>query len=193
MSPAPSAAPGPVTAFPVPVPVPPARRTAVLLAGAAVGWGLVLLALARWLPIVTVQSPPVFATAAPTAAPTAALTGAVGPSDPASQVFVTEPRVSLVAQSGYGVLLLVLLPLLAALVVGLLVRTGAAERSRAAARTAWALAVLVVLAGVAGFVTFLIGGAVVPMGVLLVGACICVAPPSGRRGYGPGAFAAPLG
>jgi uncharacterized membrane protein len=80
---------------------------------------------------------------------------------------------SLVHVNGYGVLWLAGLPLAAAMVVWLLLhaRVGPAARRRARA-VAWILSVSVLAAAVAGFVTFIIGLYVVPMGMALVGAVV---------------------
>ncbi len=161
-----------------PVPLSPrVDRTAALLVGLAAAWGLVLVVLALVLPIVTPQAPPVYAT---TSAPTGASVSA-GASASAlhmsAPALVSVARVTLVADSGYLVLIPVAVPLLAALLVGLLLRSTAAGRSGPwAGRVAWALGFAVLLGGVVGFLTLLIGIVVVPVGVLLLAACGQVVP-----------------
>ncbi|WP_034090593.1 hypothetical protein [Streptacidiphilus albus] len=146
------------------------ERVAAFLVGLAAAWSLALLILALVLPIVTPQSPPAYATAT---APVGAGAGALH----ASTTLLPTAQVTLVADSGYLVLLLVAIPLLATLLVGLLLRSAAAGRSGPwAGRAAWALGSALLLAGVVGFLTILIGIAVVPVGGLLLAACGQIVP-----------------
>ena len=147
------------------VPAPSARkaiRAEVLLVGAAAAWGLILLILALVVPIVTLPGPPVPAPPAPSAAAIHLVDAAI---------LHELPRVTLVSYYGYQVLALVALPALISLAVGLLLWIRATRQSRWAGRLAWVASVAVLVGGVVGFVTFLIGLAAVPTGVLLVIAC----------------------
>ena len=147
------------------------ERVAAFLVGLAAAWSLALLVLALVLPIVTPQSPPAYATAT---APVGAGAGALHAS---ATTLLPTAQVTLVADSGYLVLLLVAIPLLATLLVGLLLRSAAAGRSGPwAGRAAWALGSALLLAGVVGFLTILIGIAVVPVGGLLLAACGQIVP-----------------
>lgn len=158
-----------------------ASKTAVMvLVGAAIALGFVLLIGAIALPIVTPQSPPSFSppftstSSAGAVASAPSPTAAVRPAPPTAGV----PQITLVEDDGYAVLLLVALPMFASLMVGLLLRTRVAMGSRSAGTVAWILAIIVLAGGVVGFVTFLIGLAVVPIGLLLVIACARAGPPS---------------
>ncbi|PYC65345.1 hypothetical protein C7C46_32655 [Streptomyces tateyamensis] len=150
------------------LPTPRVDRTAWVLVGAALAWGLILLVLAAVLPIVTVQGS-VVAPATPSSS-----TGNTG-------ALVGLPRVTLVQHDGYGVLLLVALPTVLSLLVGLLLWLWGTGRFTAAGAAAWIVAGAVLAGGIVGFVTFLIGIAVVPTGVLLLCACVRAAPLSGSR------------
>lgn len=99
----------------------------------------------------------------------------------ASAVLHAVPRVTLVTHDGFTVLLLVAIPLLASLVVGLLLWLRAGAGSIAAGIAAWTLSVAVLTGAVVGFVTFLIGIAVIPNGILLVAACACITSSSNGR------------
>ncbi len=121
-----------------------------MLIGAAIGWGAVILVLSIVIPIESVD------------------TGRPG----------VQPMHSLVAAHGYGVLSIAAVPLLIAIVVGLLHATR--PRARWAAVTAWILSGALLLASIAGFVTFLIGIYVLPAGVLLIAALALTT--SRRRG-----------
>jgi hypothetical protein len=168
------------------------RDPVFLLAGAAIVWGVLLIVLACVLPVVTRPAPPVSATATVTSSGTVITTsGAVGPA-------AYEPgRITLVSDGGYPVLGLVALPTVAALIVGLLLWRLAGARTAAHGSTetsvaAWVVSAAVLLAGIVGFVTIVIGVAVVPMGVLLLLACTQAAV-SGGSGSAPGRRAAPSG
>jgi hypothetical protein len=129
-----------------------ARLDRVLI-GAAIGWGIVTLILAIVYPVESVN------------------TGHPG----------VQPMRSLVAVNGYGVLLPAAIPLLIAMIVGLLHR--ARPSARWASVAAWILSGALLLAGFVGFVTFLIGIYVVPTGALLVVALARAT--SGRSGARP--------
>jgi hypothetical protein len=116
------------------------QRLDRVLIGAAVGWGVVILILAIVYPIESIN------------------TGRAG----------VQPMRSLVAVNGYGVLPAVAIPLLIAIVVGLLhvTRPGA----RWATIAGWILSGALLLASLVGFVTFLIGIYVLPTSALLIAA-----------------------
>ena len=88
---------------------------------------------------------------------------------------------SLVAVHGYTVLALTAIPLLIAIIVGLLLVT--LPPSRWATIVAWILSGALGLAGLAGTVTFLIGIFVLPTAGLLIAASARATPPAtaGRR------------
>jgi hypothetical protein len=109
-----------------------------MLIGAAIGWGVVLLLLAILYPVETVE------------------TGQNG----------VQPMRSLVFCDGYKVLWLVAIPLLIAVIVGLL--SLAWPDARWATAAAWTLSVALTLASLVGFVTFIIGIYVLPTAALLV-------------------------
>jgi hypothetical protein len=121
-----------------------------VLIGAAIGWGVVIVILATVYPIESIN------------------TGRPG----------VQPMRSLVAVHGYGVLPAAAIPLLIAIVAGLLhvTRPGA----RWATTTAWVLAGALLLASLAGFATFLIGIYVLPTSALLIVALAQA--DSGQRG-----------
>jgi hypothetical protein len=125
------------------------------LVGAAIAWCALLMLLAALVPFVTQQSRFV-------PAPSPGQT---------STVMVLPTHVTLMVSNGYGALALIALPMLASVFVGALLWIHGSTRWRSAGKVAWAVSLLVLLAGVAGFVTFLIGGAVIPAGVLLLIAC----------------------
>ena len=156
-------------------------RALVILVGIAAGLGLVILAAAAILPVVTVQSAPTSAVA-----PAADLPSAVSTTAP---VFTTAPRVTLLTHFGASALGIAAIPLVAAIVVGLLLHRGILADSRNARAGAWSLSAGLTAAGVVGFVTILIGVVVVPVGILLMVACGQSAPhgvvPSGEH-QGPG-------
>jgi uncharacterized membrane protein YccC len=126
------------------------QRLDRVLIGAAIGWGVVILILAIVYPIESIN------------------TGRPG----------VQPMRSLVAVHGYGVLPAAAIPLLIAIVVGLLHVTR--PRARWATTTAWILSGALLLASLAGFATFLIGIYVLPTGALLIVALAQAT--SGQRG-----------
>jgi hypothetical protein len=138
--------------------------------GLAVVYGIILMFLAALLPIQSIQEKPVSVT--PSLTSTSAGHGL--PSTP--QVVQTVPRESLVKANGKKVLALVAIPTIVAIVVGLLLWLRQRRKSKLAGISAWVLAVALLAAALVGFVTFLIGIYVVPVGVLLILACNNVAP-----------------
>lgn len=125
------------------------QRPVRALIGGAIGWGIVIPILAIVLPVESVN------------------TGRPG----------VQPMRSLVSVHGYGVLSLAIIPLLIALVVGLLYVTR--PRARWAMTIAWILSGALLLASLVGFVTFLIGIYALPTAGLLIGALARAA--SGQR------------
>jgi hypothetical protein len=121
------------------------------LAGSAITWGLLLILLAVVLPVQTVAS------------------------DHAGR----QPMRSLTAVNGYGVLGLVCVPLVVAVLVTALLRVSVVRSRSRWGLLAWALSGLLLISAGIGFVTFLIGIYVVPMGALLLAAC-AQARPLGR-------------
>lgn len=155
------------------------RDPVFVLVGTAIAWGILLLVLAGTLPVVTPQSPPGRASAAVTSSGTVVTTGStVTGSTP------ERPRVTLVDDAGRRILGLVAVPTLAAMIVGVALR-------RRPGVVAWVLSAGVLLAGIVGFVTVLIGVAVVPMGILLLLACTQSAVSSRGTGAAPGRRAIP--
>ena len=110
------------------------QRPGRVLTGAAIGWGVVIVILAIVYPVESVD-----------------------PGRPGVQ-----PMRTLVAVHGWGVLAIAVIPLLIAIAVGFLCR--ARPGARWAAATAWILSGALLLAALAGFVTFLIGIYVLPAG-----------------------------
>jgi hypothetical protein len=116
------------------------QRPGRALIGGAIGWGIVLMILAVTLPIETVN------------------TGRAG----------VQPMHSLVAVHGYIALLPAGIPLLIAIIVGILL--AGPRGARWSVTVAWIFSVALLIAALVGFVTFLIGIFAVPTGALLVGA-----------------------
>lgn len=114
------------------------QRTGRRLVSAAIAWGVVILILAVIDPVESVN------------------TGRPG----------VQPMRSLVAVYGYDVLSVAAVPLVIAIIVGFLYV--ARLRARWAMTTGWILSGALLLASLAGFVTFLIGIYVLPAGVLLI-------------------------
>ena len=144
------------------------HKDASVLVAIAVGWGIVLIVLAAVLPIVTPQSSPTFSI------PTSSSSTATGIAPALPQI----PQVTLVAQYGNWVLIPMALPALASLIVGSLLWLKVTRKTRWAGIIAWAFAGVVLIGGLIGFVTFffLVGLAVVPIGVPLLIACNSLAP-----------------
>ncbi|MFL6116911.1 MAG: hypothetical protein ACJ786_37005 [Catenulispora sp.] len=152
-------------------------QVGVQLVSLAAASGAAILVAAAVVPVVTVQSPPTTAVAPSGDMPV--------PSPSGPLVLTAQPRVTLVAHDGVAVLGLAAIPLVVALGVGLLLWYAVRRGSRPALLTAWVLAVALAVAAVVGFVTFLIGVVVIPVGALLIAACARTAPgaprTSGRR------------
>lgn len=109
------------------------------LVAAAMVWGVLLIVLGIVLPVYTVSS---------------THGGA-------------QPRHSLVRVFGYRVLALVAIPLLISIVVGSLLRFGRAGDRRWPGIVAWIMAGATIVGAIVGFLTFVIGIYVLPIGILL--------------------------
>jgi hypothetical protein len=114
------------------------NRHSVLL-GSAVAWSVLLILLAIWRPVYTVNS------------------NHAGP----------QPMHSLVRVFGYRVLLLAAIPFVISVVVALLLQLRVATQRRWPAVVASTLAWAMLVAAIVGSVTILIGIYVLPVGVLL--------------------------
>jgi hypothetical protein len=117
-------------------------RTATVLLGSATAWSVAVLIAADLLPIETVD------------------TGQPG----------TLPRFSLVHMHGYAVLLPASIPLVVCLLVWALLAPSL-KRHQWAVVSAWVASIALTATALAGTITFLIGGFVLPIGSLLVAAC----------------------
>jgi len=86
--------------------------------------------------------------------------------------------VTFVAFNGNAPLLWIVGLIFLSLFVGALLRYGAMWGSKQLVKAAWLLSGAVVVAGIVGFFTFLFlaGAAIVPIGLLLLKACDCIAP-----------------
>lgn len=120
----------------------PTNRVPEVLALAACGWSALIVLLAAVLPIRTTDD------------------HTIGP----------QPRHSLLHDFGARALLLAAGPLLVCALVAVLLRSTRSGRGRGAT-AAWLLSAGLLLAALAGTVTFLIGIFVVPSAALLVAAC----------------------
>ena len=135
------------------------RQPGIALAAAAGGWAGLLLVLAFVLPVESDnQGVPI--------------KGAPG--------WTSYPKRPLVHVNGLSVLWIVAIPLITCLLVGGLL----VLHQRSGWATAWmwsiTLSGLLVLAGVVGTVTILVGILVIPSGVLLLCACLSSRPPRAR-------------
>lgn len=156
-------------------------RTASLWA--AFGWSVLIFILALVLPVVSVQQTPVTAPSPPTTSSSAS--GGPSPTQPtpfgpAPPAFAAK-RVTLVREDGYWVLLLAALPAVCCALVYALLRRSIIRQSKAAARWAWYTAIGVLASGLIGFVTIIIGAAIIPVGALLIVACSLSPPPSSYK------------
>ena len=135
------------------------RQPGIVLVAAAAGWGGLLLVLAFVLPVESDnQGEPI--------------KGAPG--------WTSYPKRPLVHVNGLSVLWIVAIPLITCLLVGGLL----VLHQRSGWAPAWMLSItlsgLLVLAGVVGTVTILVGILVIPSGVLLVCACLASRLPRAR-------------
>jgi hypothetical protein len=153
--------------------VTPKRRSPALTliaVAVAVLWGLLLPVLALTLPIESAGDPTVTATATALPATTAPIATAA-PTPSGTESLVAIPRYSLVHENGYPVLAWASIPLVVAIGVGVLLYAARRTNRRGIAVPAWILSIVITLAAIVGFVTYLIGIFVVPTGALLVAAC----------------------
>lgn len=146
---------------------------------AAFAWGLLVVLGALTLPIVTVQSsstsPTVSAPAQPAPSPTPQ-------SSPSSGVH-PSPRITILRADGVRGVAAASAPAATSLLAAGLLRLGWSTGRRAILAVAWTLSAVLLMASIVGFVTFLIGLAGIPTGVLLILACARTAPIR-RRGRG---------
>jgi hypothetical protein len=159
------------------------RSTTMVLVAAAIAWGFLVILAAVTVPVVTVQAPPVTATATAPPSPGASATP-VTPVTPSAtgngQNFHESPRVTVLSHDGLAGVAVASVPAMISLLVAGLLWTGSrGRRTVLVPMAAWALSTALVLAGVVGFVTILVGIVAVPAGVLLVIACSQAQ--SGRR------------
>ena len=143
--------------------------TSMVLVAAAVAWGLLIVLAAITVPVVTLQAPPVTATATAPASSGAPAT----PNDTGNgQKFYESPRVTVLSHDGPAGVAVASVPAWISLVVaGLLWQGSRGRRTVLVPMAAWALSTALVVAGIVGFVTILVGIVAVPSGVLLVIAC----------------------
>lgn len=140
-------------------------KPVAVLVLAALAWGLLVIVGALTIPIVTAQStgPAVPAPSAPTSSP--------APQPPATGTVQPSPRTTIVHADGAKGVAVASVPAVTSLLVGGLLGLERARRRKAIHVLAWTLSVGLLLASIVGFLTFLVGLAGVPSGVLLVLAC----------------------
>ena len=148
------------------------ESTAMVLAAAAIAWGFLIILAAMTVPVVTVQAPPVTATTTAPPLPGASATP-VTPNDTGSGQKLTEsPRVTVLSHDGLAGVAVASVPAtISLLVAGLFWIRSRGRRTVLVPMAAWALSAALVVAGIVGFVTILVGIVAVPAGVLLVIAC----------------------
>jgi len=122
-----------------------------ILAGLAVAWGLLLIPAAIAVPAYTPNS-------------------SAGTYNPQTQL-ITYPRITLFKEFGYPMLFVAAIPLVLAILIGLLIETSLRRGTVDPLLAAWVLSALLLIGGVIGLLTILIGVALVPVGVLLLAAC----------------------
>ena len=146
--------------------------TTTVLVAAAIAWGLLVIGAAMTVPVVTVQAPPATATATAPASPGASESPGT-PSDTGNGQDLSEsPRVTVLSHDGLAGVALASVPAAISLLVAPLLVVGSrGRRTASVSPAAWALSITLVVAGIVGFVTILVGIVAVPSGVLLVIAC----------------------
>jgi hypothetical protein len=144
----------------------PQNNVSALLVGLAASVGVAIVVAAAVVPIVTIQSPAATSVILPGNTPSSS-----PPATAPATSMTADPRVTLLAHDGVAALGLAAIPLVVALIVGLLLRHATRRGSRPAAYAGWALAIILTLVALVGFVTIVIGAAVIPVGVLLILAC----------------------
>ncbi len=143
----------------------------MVLVAAAIAWGFLIILAALTVPVVTVQAPPVTATATAPAS-----SAAVAPATPNNtgygQKFYESRRVTVLSHDGLAGVAVASVPATISLLVAGLLWVGSRGRRTVLVQiAAWALSTVLVVAGIVGFVTILVGIVAVPSGVLLVIAC----------------------
>jgi hypothetical protein len=146
------------------------ESTTMVLVAAAIAWGFLVILAAMTVPVVTVQAPPVTATATAPPPPSGA---SVTPNDTGNgQKLYESPRVTVLSHDGLAGVAVASVPAtISLLVAGLLWVGSRGRRTVLVPIAAWALSTALVVAGIVGFVTILVGIVAVPSGVLLVIAC----------------------
>ena len=145
------------------------ESTTMVLVAAAIAWGFLVILAAMTVPVITVQAPPVTATATAPPSPGASVT----PNDTGNGQKVYEsPRVTVLSHDGLAGVAVASVPgTISLLVAGLLWARPRRRRTVFVPIAAWALSTALVVAGIVGFLTILVGIVAVPSGVLLVIAC----------------------
>ena len=149
------------------------ESTTMVLVAAAIAWGFLVILAAMTVPVVTVQAPPVTATAtAPSSSPPSP-GASVTPNDTGNgQKLYESPRVTVLSHDGLAGVAVASVPATISLLVAGLLWVGLrGRRTVLVPIAAWALSTALVVAGIVGFVTILVGIVAVPSGVLLVIAC----------------------
>jgi hypothetical protein len=148
---------------------PRSQSTTMVLVAAAIVWGFLILLAAVTVPLVTVQAPPITATATAPASSGAPAT----PNDTGNgQKFYESPRVTVLSRDGLAGVAEASVPATISLLVAALLWVGSRRRRTVLVpMAAWALSTALVVAGIVGFVTILVGIVAFPSGVLLVIAC----------------------
>jgi hypothetical protein len=152
--------------------------TTRVLVAAAIAWGFLIIVAAMTVPVVTLEPPPATATA--TAPPEASATPVAPNGTGNGQTLYESPRVTVLSYDGLAGVAVASVPAtISLLVAGLLWVGSRGRRTVLVPIAAWALSTALVVAGIVGFVTILVGIVAVPSGVLLVIACSQAR--SGRR------------
>ena len=154
------------------------ESTTMVLVAAAIAWGFLIILAAMTVPVVTLQAPPVTATATAPPSPGASATPVtpvtpVTPNDTGDvQKLYESPRVTVLSHDGLAGVAVASVPATISLLVAGLTWVGSrGRRTVFVPMAAWALSTALVVAGIVGFVTILVGIVAVPSGVLLVIAC----------------------
>lgn len=153
-----------------------ARResTTMVIVAAAIAWGFLVILAAMTVPVVTLQAAPVTATAtAPASSAAVESVTPVTPNDTGrGQKFYESPRVTVLSHDGLAGVAVASVPATISLLVAGLLWVGSRGRRTVLVQiVAWALSTALVVAGIVGFVTILVGIVAVPSGVLLAIAC----------------------
>jgi hypothetical protein len=142
------------------------------LVAAAIAWGFLVILAAMTVPVVTLAGPTVTATSTAPPAPGASVATAT-PDDAATSPRLYEsPRVTVLTHDGLAGVAVASVPATISLLVAVLLCVRSrSRRTGLVPMAAWALSIALVVAGIVGFLTILVGIVAVPSGVLLVIAC----------------------